>query len=65
MPIVTINIAPELLQVDKEEAYKEMLKGVTKAISESTKVPAEAVHIMIKEISVNRYSIAGKLLNDK
>ncbi len=65
MPVVNINIVPELLQVDKEEAYKEMVKGVTKAISESTKVPVEAVHVMIKEISVNRYSVAGKLLNDK
>ncbi|WP_082795372.1 tautomerase family protein [Alkalihalobacillus trypoxylicola] len=42
-----------------------MVKGVTKAISESTKVPVDAVHIMIKEISVNRYSVGGKLLKDK
>ncbi|WP_421535911.1 2-hydroxymuconate tautomerase [Priestia sp. D3YE.R1] len=65
MPVIKINIVPELLQVDKEEAYKEMVKGITKVVSESTKVPAEAIHVMIKEISANRYSVGGKLFNDK
>ncbi|UPO90170.1 tautomerase family protein [Niallia sp. Man26] len=65
MPIVNINIAPELLHVDKEEAYKEMVKGITRTISESAKVPAEAVHVMINETSAKRYSVAGKFLIEK
>lgn len=63
MPIVNIDIVPELMQGDKEAQYTEIVKGVTKAISESIKAPEESVHVMIREVSINRYSVGGKMLN--
>lgn len=65
MPIVNIDIVPELMQGDKETQYKEIVSSVTKALAESIKAPQETVHVMIREVSVNRYAVAGKMLSNK
>ncbi len=51
MPIVHLDIVPELKNGDREPQYQKIAQGITEAIVSSTGAPAESVHVLIHEIS--------------
>lgn len=55
MPIVTIN----MLEGRKVEQKKELIKRVTKSISETLDSPPERIRIIIREIKNEDYGIGG------
>lgn len=61
MPIVQV----ELLKGRTVEQKRQMAKKVTEAIVESINCPAEAVRVIIREMSKEDYAVAGKLMIDE
>lgn len=65
MPIVTLDIVPELMTGDRTRQYQQMAAGITDAIVASTGAPQESVHVLINEVSDTRYAVAGTMLRDR
>lgn len=65
MPIIHIDIVPELMHGDRAEQYRMMTAGITEAFVASTGAPVESVHILINEVSDAQYSVGGVLLRKK
>ncbi|KQO64522.1 2-hydroxymuconate tautomerase [Curtobacterium sp. Leaf261] len=65
MPIIHIDIVPELMHGDRAEQYKTMTASITEAFVASTGAPVESVHILINEVSDTQYSVGGVLLREK
>jgi 4-oxalocrotonate tautomerase len=55
MPIVTINI----LEGRDTEKKKELIKNVSASVIETLEVPPESVRVIINEMPVEHYGIAG------
>ncbi|WP_152351327.1 2-hydroxymuconate tautomerase [Brachybacterium subflavum] len=64
MPIVHLDIVPELMFGDRQEQYQKIAAGITDTIVTSTGAPAESVHVLIREVSDARYSVGGELLRE-
>lgn len=56
MPIVTVNL---LVGRDKE-TKTQLIRNVCAAVTETLGVPPESVRIMLNEIAVENYGIAGQ-----
>ena len=56
MPVITIDMWKGKTAEEKEN----MIKKVTKAVSDSMQIPIEAVHIIINETSRENWGIGGK-----
>lgn len=65
MPIVTIEIVPELMTGDRQSQYEQIASGITDTIVTSTGAPAESVHVMVREVSDARHSVAGEMLRTR
>lgn len=65
MPIVNLDIVPELMNGDRESQYQRIALGITEAIVASTGAPTESVHVLINEVSSERYSVGGTLLSEQ
>ncbi|WP_208085350.1 2-hydroxymuconate tautomerase [Brevibacterium atlanticum] len=65
MPIVSLDIVPELMHGDRESQYQRIALGITEAIVASTGAPAESVHVLINEVSSERYSVGGTMLSQR
>lgn len=65
MPIVNLDIIPELMRGDRDRQYELIAAGITEAIVSSTGAPADSVHVLIHEVSHDRYAVAGELLRDR
>ncbi|MFE5775352.1 2-hydroxymuconate tautomerase [Brachybacterium sp. NPDC056505] len=65
MPIVHLDIVPELMFGDRQEQYQRIAAGITDTIVTSTGAPAESVHVLIREVSDAKYSVGGELLRDR
>ncbi|MCG7311198.1 2-hydroxymuconate tautomerase [Brachybacterium sp. ACRRE] len=65
MPIVHLDIVPELMFGDRQEQYQKIAAGITDTIVTSTGAPAESVHVLIREVSDAKYSVGGELLRDR
>lgn len=65
MPIVHLDIVPELMLGDRQEQYQKIAAGITDTIVTSTGAPAESVHVLIREVSDAKYSVGGELLRDR
>ena len=61
MPVVQID----MLEGRTTEQKRAMVKQVTNAITETCNCPADAVTIVIREISKQHFSEAGVLYSDK
>ncbi|MCZ2257488.1 2-hydroxymuconate tautomerase [Sporosarcina sp. G11-34] len=61
MPIVTVK----MIEGRTDEQKRALCERVTEAVVETTGAPAEAVSIIIEEMSKNHYSIAGKRKSDE
>jgi 4-oxalocrotonate tautomerase len=55
MPIVTIN----MLEGRDKHKKKELMANVTACITETLEVPAENVRIIIREVPLEHYGVAG------
>ena len=64
MPIVNLSIVPELMEGDRGSQYRQISAGITDAIVTSTGAPAESVHVLISEVSDERYAVGGTLLRN-
>lgn len=64
MPIVNIDIVPELMSGDHAEQYQQIAAGITEAIVASTGAPPESVHVLINEVSDARYAVGGVMLRE-
>ncbi|HIW90413.1 MAG TPA: tautomerase family protein [Candidatus Corynebacterium avicola] len=64
MPIVNLSIVPELMEGDRDAQYRQISAGITDAIVTSTGAPAESVHVLISEVSDERYAVGGTLLRN-
>ncbi|MDF0529364.1 tautomerase family protein [Tsukamurella sp. 8F] len=62
MPIVNVDIVPELMEGDREEQYSGIVAGITDAIVSSTGAPTESVHVLINEVSFAKYAVGGVML---
>ena len=60
MPLVHID----LIEGRSDEQLKGLVKDVTEAISKNANVPADPLHIVLNEISKDRYSVGGKMVSD-
>ncbi|MEG8034477.1 4-oxalocrotonate tautomerase family enzyme [Curtobacterium sp. PhB130] len=65
MPIIHVDIVPELMRGDRQVQYKTMAAGITDAFVASTGAPVESVHVLITEVSDTKYSVGGVLLHEK
>lgn len=65
MPIVNLDIVPELMNGDREAQYQKIAQGITDTIVASTGAPAESVHVLINEVSSAKYSVAGTMLSEQ
>jgi 4-oxalocrotonate tautomerase len=65
MPIVHLDIVPELMFGDRQEQYQKIAAGITDTIVTSTGAPAESVHVLIREVFDAKYSVGGELLRDR
>ncbi|WP_181276025.1 2-hydroxymuconate tautomerase [Brevibacterium oceani] len=65
MPIVNLDIVPELMNGDRGSQYQSIARGITEAIVASTGAPAESVHVLINEVSAKTYSVAGTMLSEQ
>lgn len=61
MPIVTVK----MIEGRTDEQKKALVEKVTAAIVETTNAPAEAVSIIIEEMSKNHYATGGVRAIDK
>ncbi|GAW99664.1 2-hydroxymuconate tautomerase [Secundilactobacillus mixtipabuli] len=61
MPIVNID----LIEGRSQEQLKNLVKDVTDAVTKNTGAPAEHVHVILKEMAKNRYSVGGVLKSDE
>lgn len=61
MPIIQID----MLQGRSVEQKREMVKRVTQAVIETANCPAEAVHIIIRDMPTENLGHAGVLRIDK
>lgn len=62
MPIVNLSIVPEFMEGDWDTQYRQISAGITDAIVSSTGAPAESVHVLINEVSDNRYAVGDTML---
>lgn len=65
MPIVNLDIVPELMNGDREEQYQQIASGITEAIVASTGAPSESVHVLIHEVSNAKYAVGGTMLREQ
>lgn len=65
MPIVNVDIVPELMSGDREEQYAGIVAGITDAIVASTGAPTDSVHVLINEVSAAKYAVGGVMLREK
>lgn len=65
MPIVNLDIVPDLMSGDRDAQYKQIAAGITDAIVTATGAPSESVHVLINEVSYDKYAVGGALLRDK
>ncbi|MBU1802322.1 MAG: tautomerase family protein [Actinobacteria bacterium] len=65
MPIVNVDIVPELMTGDRPAQYEQIAAGITDAIVTSTGAPAESVHVLFTEVSHDRYAVAGTMLRER
>ena len=65
MPIVNLDIVPELMNGDRAPQHQKIAQGITEAIVASTGTPAESVHVLINEVSSAKYSVAGTMLSEQ
>jgi|BarGraIncu00431A_1022009.scaffolds.fasta_scaffold01217_8 4-oxalocrotonate tautomerase len=61
MPIVNIVVASQL----NREQKAALAKGITAAVTEVTKAPAQAVTVIIQEVERENIATAGVLLADR
>lgn len=61
MPLVHI----ELLEGRTPEQLKALVVDVTAAISKDANVPAERIHIVLREMAHDHYAVGGKLTSEK
>jgi len=55
MPIVTINI----LEGRDKEKKKQLIRNVTQTIVDTLQVPADSVRVILQDMPVDNYGIAG------
>ena len=60
MPYVTVK----MIEGRTDEQKRALCEKVTEAVVETTGAPAEAVVVIIEEMTKNNYSVAGKRLID-
>lgn len=60
MPLVHID----LLEGRSDAQLRALVKDVTAAISKDANVPAERIHIILNEMRHDRYSVAGKMVDE-
>ncbi|WP_278263817.1 2-hydroxymuconate tautomerase [Nocardia sp. AG03] len=65
MPIVNLDIVPELMSGDRDAQYQRIAAGITDAVVAATGAPAESVHVLINEVSYAKYAVGGTMLRDK
>lgn len=65
MPIIHVDIVPELMHGDRQQQYEAMTAGITDAFVASTGAPVESVHVLITEVTDTKYSVGGVLLREK
>ncbi|SDS80639.1 4-oxalocrotonate tautomerase [Brevibacterium siliguriense] len=65
MPIVNLDIVPELMDGDRGPQYLQIAQGVTDAIVASTSAPAESDHVLINEVSFEKYAVGGVMLSNR
>ncbi|PWH04935.1 hypothetical protein DEO23_15805 [Brachybacterium endophyticum] len=65
MPIVNLDIVPELMFGDRDAQYQQIAAGITDAIVSTTGAPVESVHVLINEVSNAKYAVGGELLREK
>ena len=61
MPIVHID----LIAGRSQEQLKNLVKDVTDVVSKNTGAPAEHIHVILREMQKNRYSVGGVLKSDE
>lgn len=64
MPIVNLDIVPELMRGDRDAQYQQIAEGITAAIVTSTGAPSESVHVLINEVSHTKYAVGGVMLRE-
>ena len=52
------------MEGDRDAQYRQISAGITDAIVTSTGAPAESVHVLISEVSDERYAVGGTLLRN-
>lgn len=62
MPIVNLEIVPELMRGNCDAQYQQIAAGITEAIVASTGAPADSVHVLINEVPAVRYAVGGVML---
>lgn len=55
MPVLTV----QMLEGRDKEKKKELIKNVTQAVAVTLDVPAESIRVIINEIPVDNYGVAG------
>ncbi|MGO4455492.1 2-hydroxymuconate tautomerase [Arthrobacter sp. RAF14] len=65
MPIVNIAIVPDLMSGDRAEQYKQIAEGVTEVLASSTGAPNESVHVLIDEVTYDKYAVGGAMLEER
>ncbi|MDW8798722.1 tautomerase family protein [Staphylococcus pseudoxylosus] len=65
MPIVNIDMVPEMMIGDKQSQYNEIVSKVTNVIHESTGAPKDSVHVLIREVPSSMYGTNGTILSNK
>lgn len=61
MPLIHI----ELIEGRTQEQLKNLVADVTDAVTKNTGAPAEHVHVVLSEMSKDRYSVGGVLKSDE
>lgn len=61
MPIATINI----LEGRSDEKKEALIREVTDAIARAIDVPTDNIHILINEMSLQNYGVAGESTKKK
>ena len=65
MPIVNLDIVPELMHGDRPDQYRQIARGITDAIVTATGAPEDSVHVLIREVSDERYAVGGATLRER
>lgn len=65
MPIVNVDIVPELMQGDRAAQYRSISSGIADAIVSATGAPLDSVHVLITEVSDTRYAVGGVMLRER